>query len=56
MALLPTNVADHVAAGRGPVCSGANDVCAHSLYVEAGPADQALNSLETTYEPPNDPT
>jgi cutinase len=72
MALLPTNVADHVAAvtvfanplsrfgrplkdwslvygiktidlcnGADPVCSGGIDVCAHSLYVEAGLADQA---------------
>jgi hypothetical protein len=41
MALLPANVADHVAAARGPVCSGGNDACAHSLYVEAGQADQA---------------
>jgi hypothetical protein len=41
MGLLQADVADHVAAGREPACSGGNDVCAHSLYVEAGPADQA---------------
>ena len=26
---------------RRPVCSGGNEVCAHSLYVESGLADQA---------------
>ena len=38
-----------------PVCSGGDDVSAHSLYVESGLADQAaefvLNHLEATDNP-----
>jgi cutinase len=31
--------------GADPVCSGGNDVSAHSLYVESGVTDQAAESV-----------
>jgi cutinase len=37
-------------------CSGGNDVSSHSLYVEAGPADQAAEFVEDRSRPLDDPT
>lgn len=39
-----------------PVCSGGNDVSAHSLYVESGLPDQAAEFVINHLQAPNNPT
>jgi cutinase len=39
-----------------PVCSGGNDVSAHSLYVESGLADQAAEFVVNHLQAPKSPT